>query len=183
MSSLEQELLLEGEDPSTIFAEDARHWVSIYAQLLEFKQRLLQRVSVATEELPPQARAEVDRDLRIINAEALRVQRRLAFWQQRHWELIGLDLSEQDHSAMYAGKKVYLTKREFQLLSFLAAQPNRYLSPAAMVGGAWHDTRLSPEQLRLYISRLREKLGELGPPCRIENRPGKGYALTIAQAE
>ena len=177
---VEQDTLLEGEDPSTDFAEDARHWVNIYAQLLEFKQRILERVSSSLPELPHPARAEVARDLEMISAEAGRVERRLAFWQRRHWELIGLDLNAQTHSMMHAGRKVYLTRREFQLLSFLAAHPNRYFAPAAIIGSAWHDSRLSPEQLRLYVSRLREKLSELAPPCRIENKPGQGYGLIFA---
>src|ERR1700716_3301407 len=113
-------MLLEGEDPSTLFAEDARHWVNIYAQLLEFKQRILERVAKAMPSLPPGAEAEVGKDLELITAEAHGVERRLAFWQQRHWELIGLDLNAQTHTMMYAGRRVYLTRREFQLLSFLA---------------------------------------------------------------
>lgn len=174
-------MLLEGEDPATVFAEDARHWVNIYAQLLEFKQRILERVSTSLPELTPAARAEMAGDVEMISGEADRVERRLAFWQRRHWDLIGLDLNAQTHTMMHAGKKVYLTKREFQLLSFLAAHPNRYFTPAAIIGSAWHDSRLSPEQLRLYVSRLREKLSELGPPCRIENKPGQGYGLIFTE--
>jgi DNA-binding response OmpR family regulator len=170
-------MLLEGEDPSTLFAEDARHWVNIYAQLLEFKQRILERIGTSMPSPPPGADAEVRKDIELITAEAARVEQRLAFWQQRHWELIGLDLNAQAQTMMYAGRKVYLTRREFQLLSFLATHPNRYFNPAAIVGSAWHDSRLSPEQLRLYVSRLREKLNELGPPCRIVNKPGQGYGL------
>jgi hypothetical protein len=173
-------MLLEGEDPSTLFAEDARHWVTIYAQLLEFKQRILERVAGSMPSLPPGAESEVGKDLELITTEAVRVEHRLAFWRQRHWELIGLDLDTQAQTMMYAGRKVYLTKREFQLLSFLAAHPNRYFTPTAIVGSAWHDSRLSPEQLRLYVSRLREKLSELGPPCRIENKPAQGYGLIFA---
>jgi DNA-binding response OmpR family regulator len=170
-------MLLEGEDPSTLFAEDARHWVNIYAQLLDFKQRILERIAGATHDLPSEAAVEVERDVELITAEAGRVELRLAFWQQRHWELIGLDLNEDAHTLMYAGRKIYLTKREFQLLSFLADHPNRYYTAAAIVGSAWHDSRLSPEQLRLYVSRLREKLSDLGPPCRIDNKLGQGYGL------
>jgi DNA-binding response OmpR family regulator len=174
---VERNMLLEGEDPSTLFAEDARHWVNIYAQLLDFKQRILERIAAAMHDLPPQAAAAVERDVELIAAEARRVELRLAFWQQRHWELIGLDLNEDAHTLMYAGRKVYLTRREFQLLSFLADHPNRYFTAAAIVGSAWHDSRLSSEQLRLYVSRLREKLSDLGPPCRIDNKVGQGYGL------
>jgi DNA-binding response OmpR family regulator len=170
-------MLLEGEDPSTLFAEDARHWVNIYAQLLEFKQRILERVTTAMPNLPPREGAEVAGDLQLITAETARVKSRLAFWQQRHWDLIGLDLNAQAQTMMYAGRRMYLTRREFQMLSFLAAHPNRYFTSSAIVGSAWHDSRLSPEQLRLYVSRLREKLTDLGPPCRIENKPGQGYGL------
>jgi hypothetical protein len=37
-------LALEGEDLKTSRWEDARHWMSIYADLLEFKRGILDRV-------------------------------------------------------------------------------------------------------------------------------------------
>jgi DNA-binding response OmpR family regulator len=177
---VERSMLLEGEDPSTLFAEDARHWVNIYAQLLDFKRRILARVAAAMRDLPPEAAAEVEKDVELITAEVRRVEVRLAFWEQRHWELVGLDLNQDAHTLMYAGRKVYLTKREFQLLNFLAEHPNRYFTVSAIVGSAWHDSRLSSEQLRLYVSRLRDKLNDLGPPCRIDNKVGQGYGLFFA---
>jgi hypothetical protein len=180
LSSVEPDLLLEVEDPATVFAEDARHWVNIYARLLEFKERVRERMTMAMSELPAQTCPEAHEELALLTDELARVQRRLAFWRQRHWELIGLDLCGEDHTVMYAGKRLYLTNREFQLLSFMAAHPNRYFSPTAMVGSAWHDSRLSPEQLRVYVSRLREKLASLDAPCRIDNRPGQGYGLVLA---
>jgi DNA-binding response OmpR family regulator len=177
VSITERDFLLEDEDPSTSFTEDARHWVTIYAQLVEFKRRLLDRVQSAMQGQGLERRAEMEREFELMKGELTRVESRLAFWQQRHWQMIGLDLDPEDHTVMYAGKKVHLTRREFQLLDFLASHPNRYFTSRAIVGSAWHDSRLSPEQLRLYVSRLREKLATLGPPCRIDNRPELGYGL------
>ena len=50
-----------------------------------------------------------------------------------------------------APMQVYLTKREYQLLRFLADHPTRYFAPATIVGSAKHDGRLSPEQLRTVL--------------------------------
>lgn len=177
MSSMGQELLLEGEDPSTSFAEDARHWVAIYAQLVEFKHRLLERVEAAMQEPGSAGKAEMERELELMRAELARMEGRLAFWREKHWQMIGLDLCPQDRTVMFAGKQIHLTKREFQLLDFLVRHPERYFPSRAIVASAWHDSRLSPEQLRLYISRVREKLSVLGPPCRIETRAAQGYGL------
>src|ERR1051326_7696293 len=46
---------LEGEDIGTTRWEDARHWMSIYADLLEFKRGLLSRVNRDLATLRPPA--------------------------------------------------------------------------------------------------------------------------------
>src|ERR1700688_106042 len=46
---------LEGEDLKTTHWEDARHWMSIYADLLEFKRGLLERVERDVANLRPDA--------------------------------------------------------------------------------------------------------------------------------
>jgi hypothetical protein len=47
---------LEGEDLKTSHWEDARHWMSTYADLLEFKRRILDRVKRDLAGLQPLAR-------------------------------------------------------------------------------------------------------------------------------
>jgi DNA-binding response OmpR family regulator len=170
-------LLLEGEDPSTTYADDARHWVAIYSELVAFKKRLRDRVRQAMREIPPEARAAVEKDLALIEVQLARIEDRLAFWYRRHWDLIGLDIDQDSRDVVHYGRRVSLTKRELQLLLFLARHPNRHFSVDALISEAWHDSRLVPEQLRLYVARLRRKLGEIEAPCRLENRPGKGYGL------
>ena len=36
--------LIDGEDPGTMRAADARRWIEIYSRLIEFKDELLERV-------------------------------------------------------------------------------------------------------------------------------------------
>ena len=37
--------LLEGEDPESLRPQDTRHWISVYREMIAFKEDLLTRVS------------------------------------------------------------------------------------------------------------------------------------------
>jgi hypothetical protein len=60
---------LEGEDLLTTRWEDARHWMSIYADLLEFKRGILDRVRRDMANLKPVAQKAASVDLEIIEAQ------------------------------------------------------------------------------------------------------------------
>lgn len=84
-SAVDSERLLDGEDPSTSLVEDAAHWVTVYSELLLFKERLLdtaqQGLGNLTEE---EARHEVgSTDLMVLSAERARLRHRLDFWKDR----------------------------------------------------------------------------------------------------
>ena len=77
--------LLPGEDPESTHPEDARHWVEVYRELLEYKDRLLAVTRATLSELPEEpARREVaETDQALISAERERLARRLRFWDRR----------------------------------------------------------------------------------------------------
>src|SRR5579872_5154969 len=83
---------LEGENLATSRWEDARHWISIYADLLEFKRGILGRVERDITNLKPEAQAAAAVDLKIIETQMLGYQDRLDLWFARTWELQGLRL-------------------------------------------------------------------------------------------
>ena len=174
------ERLMEGEDPRSPHVEDARHWVVIYTQMLEFKERILQRVREEARGLPRPAMEYVrDDDVPLLEAERERVQRRLDFWRARHWELARIDLDRDARTISFQGHVVDLTQRELQLMELLLRNPNRYIGAHAVLTHAWHDANLAPEQVRSYVTRLRRKLAEAGIPCRLETRPRRGYRLVF----
>src|ERR1700682_1113757 len=128
---------LEGEDIETKRWEDARHWMSIYADLLEFKRGILARVrrDIATLQVP--ARAAAATDLEIIETQMQGYQERLDLWYSRLWELQGLWLDPAGRMVRHQGREVSLTKREFQLLQFLLDHPHRYFTTTQILGPAW----------------------------------------------
>jgi hypothetical protein len=81
---------LEGEDLKTSHWEDARHWMSIYADLLEFKRGILDRVKRDLAALQPLARKAAAVDVQIIDDQMQGYQARLDLWYGRIWELHGL---------------------------------------------------------------------------------------------
>ena len=172
---------MEGENPGTTHVEDARHWVSIYTQMLEFKERLLDRAQAESRDLPKPARDKVEsEDLKALEAERAKIEERLEFWRQRHWDLAGIDLDAGTRTIVFQGAAVDLTQRELQLLEILLRNPNRYIPSAEILSKAWHDGSLAPEQVRSYVTRLRRKLAEAQIPCRLETRPRRGYRLVFA---
>ena len=68
--AVDDDRLLEGEDPKTPYLDDATHWVTVYTELLGVKREL---VGVTEAQLP----------------EMKRFSRRLEFWRQRCVELGG----------------------------------------------------------------------------------------------
>ena len=179
----EPSLPLEGENIETTHWEDARHWMSIYADLLEFKRGLLDRIRRDVTKLSPVARAAAERDVGIIEMQMEGYQHRLELWYQRVWDLHGLWLDPKGRTIHYRAETATLTEREFQLLQFLLEHPHRYFSVAQILGQAWANPSLFPEEVRTYIRRLRKLMVALQVPCDIVNQPQRGYCLRFREDE
>ena len=153
--------------------------MSIYADLLEFKRGLLDRVRRDIVTLRPDAQKAAAIDLRIIDDQMQGYQTRLDLWYKRIWDLQGLWLDPTGRMIRHKGNDVSLTKREFQLLQFLLSHPHRYFTTTQILGQAWADPALFPEEVRNYIRRLRKILADLAIPVDIVNKPGRGYSLVF----
>lgn len=76
--------LIEGENTDSPQAADAKHWVSVYSELLAFKQKTLDHMYHDLQELSRSANEEIRRiDVPLIEGEQLRYRKRLHYWQAR----------------------------------------------------------------------------------------------------
>jgi DNA-binding response OmpR family regulator len=153
--------------------------MSIYADLLEFKRGILDRVKVDLARLKPAAQKAAATDMQIIGDQMHGYQARLDLWYRRVWELQGLWLDPEGRMIRHQGKEVALTNREFQLLQFLLDHPHRYFTTAQIMGQAWADSALFPEEVRNYVRRVRKILTDLAIPVDLVNKPGRGYSLVF----
>lgn len=174
---------LEGEDLGTKHWKDARHWLAIYADLLEFKRGILHRVERDLGKLPAVARAAAEQDVHVIETQMAAYQERLDLWNQRVRDLHGLWLDAEGQAIHYKVLDAKLTAREFQLLQFLLDRPYRYFTVSQILAQAWAQPDLFPEEVRNYVRRIRKVLTTMKIPCEIVNRPGRGYALTFNSDE
>jgi DNA-binding response OmpR family regulator len=170
---------LEGEDLTTSHWEDARHWMSIYADLLDFKRGILDRVRRDLARLQPLARQAATEDIQIIENQMQGYQARLDLWYRRIWHLQGLWLDPEGRLVRHQGREVALSLREFQLLQFLLDHPHRYFTASQIMSNAWADPNLFPEEVRNYIRRVRKVLADLTIPADLVNKPGRGYSLVF----
>ncbi len=153
--------------------------MSIYADLLEFKRGILDRVRRDMANLQPVAQQAPAIDLEIIETQMNGYEQRLDLWYKRLWELHGLDLDPAGRMVRHEGHEVALTKREFQLLQFLLDHPHRFFTTTQILGQAWADPALFPEEVRNYVRRLRKILIDLDIPVDLVNKPSKGYSLVF----
>lgn len=170
---------LEGEDLTTSHWEDARHWMSIYDDLLRFKRGLLARVERDLSTLSPIAQKAASQDLVIIEQQLEGYQARLDLWYRRVWELKGLWLDPEGHMVQHQGREAHLTNREFQLFQFLLDHPHRFFTADQIKDRAWAEPALFPEEVRNYVRRVRKILVKLEIPSDIVNRPHMGYSLVF----
>lgn len=171
--------LIQGEVPDSSDIEDARQWITIYRELVTFAERTLSRLRSEGAQSHPPGSPRSDADERSLQTHLRRLQSRLDFWERRLWELAGLDLDVRRRTLAYAGRSLTLTRREVQLLAFLAGRPGQFYSAPQLVSLAWSAPELSAEQLRTYVVRLRRQLATLQVPARLVSEPRRGYGLVF----
>ncbi|GDY31495.1 response regulator transcription factor [Gandjariella thermophila] len=60
-----------------------------------------------------------------------------------------------------AGKDLELTRREFDLLAYLAARPGNVVTRRELINAVWHQPHVTDDQtIDVHVSWLRRKLGE-----------------------
>lgn len=89
---------------------------------------------------------------------------------------IELDLLH--YQVTVAGEPVELTAREFELLAFLARHAGKTCTHEMVLRAVWGGTYgPEPDYLRVYVYRIRKKLGEKGGRL-LRTSPGIGYGLS-----
>ena len=86
-------LALDGENIATTRWEDARHWMSVYADLIQFKLGLLDRVRRELPKLQPIAQRAAAADLVIIEHQLEGYRGRMDLWYKRLWDLQNPDFA------------------------------------------------------------------------------------------
>src|SRR5579872_2887393 len=85
----------------------------------------------------------------------------------------GLEIDPNKRRASVDGEQVALTPTEYQLLHFLARHPGRTFARAELVKRVLGADDARPEAIEVQVSRLRDKLGHVGPL--IVTVRGSGY--------
>ena len=93
-----------------------------------------------------------------------------------------LAINTDSHQVFRAGKAIDLTQREYELLTFLASQPNKVYSRIALMEQVWNYGYVGDDArtVDVTVRRLREKI-EADPanPTYILTRRGAGYYFSV----
>jgi two-component system, OmpR family, response regulator len=90
-----------------------------------------------------------------------------------------VELDDDAHEVTRAGQLVELTPTEYRLLRYLMLNPRRVLSRTQLLEHVWdYDFGGDARVLETYVSYLRRKLDEHGPPL-IHTVRGVGYVLRL----
>ena len=91
-----------------------------------------------------------------------------------------LEIRPEEHAALVDGRPLSLTVRELQMLSTLAAHPQRIMTREELYAEIWGgEPRSDDRSVDVYVSRLRSKLGEALPGANlIRTHNGIGYRFS-----
>ena len=96
-------------------------------------------------------------------------------------ELGGLVFDAEKRVVQRGETQVRFTKREWEVLAFFLASPNQYFRAEEILAQTW-GTDSSAEQLRTYITRMRQKLSPFQAWCKLVTEKGRGYCLVLEGA-
>ncbi len=95
-----------------------------------------------------------------------------------HLTVGALELDLVHHDARFEGHPIDLTAKEFDLLAYLARHAGKVCTHQMILGAVWGGVYgTEAESLRVYVSRLRRKLGDSESRL-LRTAPGIGYSLT-----
>ncbi|MCL6448853.1 MAG: response regulator transcription factor [Armatimonadetes bacterium] len=90
--------------------------------------------------------------------------------------LPGLRVDLSAYEVFVAGEKIELTRRETELLYFLAGHPNRVFTREYLLKELWgYDYPGGTRTVDVHINRLRDKIEKPGQPWQIKTVWGVGY--------
>jgi len=93
-------------------------------------------------------------------------------------ELGGLVFDAERRLVLRGATDVRFTKREWEVLAFFLASPNQYFRTEEILAQTW-GIDASAEQLRTYITRMRQKLSPFAAWCNLVTEKGRGYCLVL----
>jgi DNA-binding response OmpR family regulator len=96
-----------------------------------------------------------------------------------------LEIRPEEHAALVDGRPLNLTVRELQLLTTLAAHPQRIMTREELYAEVWgRAPRSDDRSVDVYVSRLRSKLAEALPGLElIHTHNGIGYRFSLDELE
>jgi DNA-binding response OmpR family regulator len=94
-------------------------------------------------------------------------------------ELAGTTIDSESRSITRGERSVSFSRRDWELLTFLLANPGQWFTAEDLVRLAWRSTRYSAEQLRSYVMRLRRKMTPLDLPFSVTSQQGRGYRFDL----
>lgn len=144
--------------------------LAIEPQYAEMRSALLEAGVLEVLTLPI-VDVELDRVLDVVRALPLPADR---------YEPLGLVLDWEEHTASHRDASVRLAQREFALLHLLVQNGSRPVSTKEILDHVWgsqDSASATSELVEATVSRLREKLVEIGLPDAIATYPGFGYGL------
>lgn len=87
-----------------------------------------------------------------------------------------LEVRPHEHAVLVRGREVPLSSQEFDIVMMLAEHPGWVLS-ADQLSRDSEQNGCSPESVSVLVSRVRQKLGEVGESALVETVRGAGYRL------
>lgn len=94
-------------------------------------------------------------------------------------EIGGLVFDARQRAVLNRTETIRFTKREWELLVLLLNRLNQFVDTKEMLMRCWGEDS-SPEQLRTYVGRIRQKLSPVEPRCQILSERGLGYCLSLS---
>lgn len=95
------------------------------------------------------------------------------------YEVDGLYLFLDQNMVEFGGRRLELSKREFQLLYCLLKKANSIVPREELLEQLWDDVEFVDDNtLSVNITRLRKRLEEIGITDAIETKRGQGYCIT-----
>ena len=127
-------------------------------------------------------------DLQILKAriEALFRRGSCKFTSSNHKKSIVLDNLKIDfyrREVILEGRIIPLTALEFDLLYFLANNPNRVWDRAELISAIWHNEEYAGDDRKvdIHVGRIRKKIGDANGEC-IKTVWGRGYMFELSHS-